>query len=201
MMRNMDSFENPVGRPDPFDRYRVEGVGEKQSEGGQSGQPGEEPPPKKQEGLIAHLAQILQRAVSYFLEQEGNAETEVRKNLLLLRNAFEALKQGDRSQDIRFLNELARVWNQSLEDSFSYEPGRASERFKELVHRILHYPENQAHTLGYYLTEYAGQKWVPFPYMELIQKIHSEYEKNPPSSPLTEWTLLLDDVLQLLKEK
>ena len=70
---------------------------------------------------------------------------------------------------------------------------------KILMQKIQHYPEYEEHTFGYYLTEYAGQKWIPFPYMEMVQKIHSEHMKNPKGSALTEWTNLIDELLSKIK--
>jgi hypothetical protein len=192
----MGSYQNPVGGPDP---YRTDRIGDSQSP---PEQPPEEPPPKGKEGLAAHLLQILQKAVDFFVEKNTDAkptDVEARKNLTALKAFFETLKKEDRSQDVDFLNDLSRTWNKTLSDS-AHMGEAASHKFKILTKKILHYPENQSHTFGYYLTEYAGQKWVPFPYMELVQKIHTEHEKNPPSSPLTEWSHLIDEVMRLLNE-
>lgn len=198
----MGSYQNPIGPPDPFDKYRVEGAGEKQTKGDQT-EGEEEPSEKNGSGIGAYLILHLQKAVDFFLERYSTFrmnKPSSQSNLILLKNCLEALKLEDRSEDINFLNELAKVWNIALEDSFQLDQDQASEKFKEFANQILHYPENQTHTFGYYLTEYAGQKWVPFPYMELVAKIHFEHEKNPSSSPLTEWTRLLDEVIQILKE-
>lgn len=197
----MGSYQNPVGGPDPYEKFRVEGVGEKQSKGDQPEPPDEEPPEEKL-GVAAHLLQILQKTVDYFLERYAGQPNQVqsRDTLTSLKSFFETMRQEDRSQDGEFLNALAKIWNQALEESLHFNESAALQ-FKVLVKKILHYPENQPHTFGYYLTAYAGQKWVPFPYMELVQKIHSEHEKNPSSSPLMEWIFLLNNVLQLLNKK
>ncbi len=195
----MGSYQNPVGSPDPYDKYRAEAT-----EGGPGRKnPPDEEPPKGKEGLAAHLLQILQKAFNYFLQgHTGSKTTEIRakENLIALKNFFETLKNEDRSQDIEFLNQLSKAWNLTLEEKVELNE-EISLKFKILTKKILHYPENQTHTFGYYLTEYAGQKWIPFPYMELVQKIHSEHEKNPSASPLTEWTHLLDELISLLNDK
>lgn len=193
-MANM-SYQNPIGKiPDPFG-YRVEGS-QKQQHGGAL--PPEEPPEKK--GLLSHLIQGIQNAISKMIDSfSGSSQKKIikQKNLLALKASLDTLKIEDRSQDVIFLNELSQSWNRSLEISLEFEE-KVSAIFKLFVKKINHYPENQHHTLGYYFTEYAGQKWVPFPYMELIQKIHREHELNPTGSALTEWTRLLDDTLRLL---
>ena len=37
--------------------------------------------------------------------------------------------------------------------------------------------------------------------MELVTKIHAEHGMNASSSPLTEWTILLDEIVSLLKDE
>jgi hypothetical protein len=198
----MGSFRNPVGPPDPFDKYRVEEVGDKQAKRDLPEDREEEHLPENHGWLAAYLIQTLQKMVNFFLERYAKGKVEgtgAKENLQSLKKCFEILKNEDRSEDVNFLNHLAKNWNQAVEDSFHFDKETVSSKFRELVKKILHYPENQTHTFGYYLTEYAGQKWVPFPYMELIAKIHFEHKKNPLSSALTEWTLLLDEVLEAMK--
>jgi len=195
----MGSYQNPVGGPDPYEKYRVDAVGEKQNKR----DPQEEAPPKENQGVASHILQILRSAVDYFLQRHADStqdEVHARENFLNLKTFFETMQSENRSQDLDFLNGLSKSWNKAIEESLNLHEA-AGHQFKALVKKILHYPENQSHTLGYYLTEYAGQKWVPFPYMELIAKIHSEHEKNPSSSPLTEWVLQLNEVISLLNEK
>jgi hypothetical protein len=191
----MGSYQNPIGKPDPYDKYRAEPIEPTQQRPGDST---DSPPQKSKRGLAAHLLQILQRALHDFLSTHtGHQKDEgrLKEHLLSLKISLEILKAEDRSQDIVFLNDLATAWNEIIQFNADANP-----KFKLLIKKILHYPEHQRHTFGYYLTEYAGQKWIPFPYMELIHKIHAEHEKNPPSSPLTEWTLLLEEILNLLND-
>ena len=104
----MGFYQNPVGPPDPFERYRVEGVGEKQTKDDQPKGDGGEPPEKQGGGVIGYLILILQKAIRYLLEEYGKADgRESRKTLLVLKNFFEMLKTADRSQDVQFLNQLA----------------------------------------------------------------------------------------------
>ncbi len=188
--------QNPVGGiPDPFG-YRAEGSGSRQS--GPEGPPNE-PPDNK--GIIGYLLQAMQRALNALLERFGKTENSSKETSLnTLKSFLDLLKAEDRSQDVHFLNDLSKSWNQALEESLAFKE-EASLIFKIFVKKILHYPENQVHTFGYYLTEYAGQKWIPFPYMELVQKLHREHEKSPSTSSLTEWTRLLEDAIRLLQRK
>ncbi|MBX7067221.1 MAG: hypothetical protein K1X28_08325 [Parachlamydiales bacterium] len=189
------SYQSPVGGvPDPFG-YRVEGS-QGQPQGG--GQPPEEPPDNK--GLIGAVLQAMRKAFDNLIERLGESfpgKGGKRGTLSQLKTSLDLLKVEDRSQDVHFLNDLSLSWNRSLEESLDFNQD-ALAVFNLFVKKMNHYPENQRHTFGYYLTEYAGQKWVPFPYMELVQKIHREHEMNPAGSALTEWTRLLEDTLKLL---
>jgi hypothetical protein len=142
---------------------------------------------------MAFLLQTFRNAIDFLLKSSAPKDTAARKNILLLKASLEMLKTEDRSQDMQFLNQLSTLWRKCLEDAPRLKHLAS---FNELVKNIQHYPENQPHTFGYYLAEYADQKWIPFPYMELIAKIHSEHKKDPASSALTEWTGLLNDLLK-----
>jgi hypothetical protein len=196
----MGFYQNPIGPVDPFDPYRVEGASEKQNK---ELPPPDDKPPKNKKGIVAELLHILKKAVDYFLQEHTEiktATTGIRSQLLLLKKYFIILQNEDRSQDVNFLNELSVVWNRIQEESLNLEE-REALPFKLLTKKILSYPENQLHTFGYYLKEYAGQKWVPFPYMELIQKIHYEHENIPNGSALSEWVHLIDEIIKLLNDK
>ncbi len=198
----MGSYQNPVGGSrDPYEKLRVEPIEEdKLTKEDRPKRPAEEAPPEKV-GTLAYLLQTLRNVVTFFLvAPQGAASREMRDTLLLLKASFEILKREDRSQDIGFLNKLSHIWLEVLEGALHpHRDSPIAEKTKSLIKKIQHYPERHPHTLGYYLSEYAGQKWIPFPYMELIQKLHLDHEKNPPLSALTEWTSLIDGILSLLK--
>lgn len=191
----MDSFQNPVTPPDPYDRYRIEPTErerESRSQGGWGG------PPDDKKGLVARLLRSLHRILSRILETPRQEKTAVAiaGSLRSLKAAFEILKREDRSEDIQFLNHISQIWLHLLEEGLTLTRATpAGEGLKEFIKKIEHYPAHQSHTFGYYLSEFAGQKWIPFPYMDLIQQLHEEHLKSPEISVLTEWTRLLDTLL------
>ena len=191
----MDFYQNPIGGvPDPYEGYRPERAGE----GGKGGGPPDDEPPRKKGALLAYFLRVLQKKLGQLLELFGNRpaqKQEKSQTLGELKGYLEVLEKEDRSQDVDFLNDLSKCWNRAIEESVGWGEKRAL-LFQILAKKILHYPEDEPHTFGYYLTEYAGQKWVPFPYMELVQKIHLEHEKNPSGSALLEWVRLLDDCIR-----
>jgi hypothetical protein len=198
---------NPIGgrSPDPYDRYRVEGIeADKQSKGEAPAPFGEAKQPSYK--LVAYLLYLFHQFLHLFEETEkgipASAEQEVRDNLLLIKEAIEVLKREDRSQDAPFLNRLSILWHKTLEDSlrFRKETPLAIE-FRSFIKAIDSYPEAEEYPFGYYLIEYAGQKWLPFPYMELVQKIHDQHQKNPGSSTLTRWTEMIDGLAKKMQPR
>jgi hypothetical protein len=202
----MSSFQNPVGSgpKDPFDKtFRIEPIEEDKLTKGDKPKEEETPPSNEKLGIASSILQLFHSVVDYFLSGASTSKSvglSARDNLLLLRAAFETLKREDRSQDVAFLNQLSKIWRFALENAIHFKNDHAAVKFKVLVKKIQHYPENQPHTFGYYLTENADQKWVPFPYMDLVTKIHTEHGMNGDSA-LTDWTNLLDEIVSLLKDE
>lgn len=202
----MDSFENPIGsqRRDPYEHYKVDPVelDKKEKEKFEGGGP--EGGPKKW-ALAAFLAVQLQRCVDFLqnaLEKGLSAKEEasIRENLLSLKAALEILKAEDRGQDADFLNRLADFWHMMAEDSRRLKKNTPlAVQFNAFIQSINDYPPQEEHTLGYYLMEHAGEKWIPFPYMELIHKLHADHQKTPSSSHLNIWSKQLDQMIEQLR--
>jgi len=64
---------------------------------------------------------------------------------------------------------------------------KATNLIKKIIDEINDYPKNSEFTLGYYISEFAGYSWVPFPYMEMLQNLHLEDKKDPINSHLSHW--------------
>src|SRR5690606_2900289 len=94
---------------------------------------------------------------------------------------------------------LSVTWQKLLEDALQFKKDTTSIKLKEFLKSIQNYPERQSHTFGYYLSESHTQDWVPFPFMELIQKIHREHEKNPMDSELNQWILSIEELVAHLQ--
>ncbi len=120
----------------------------------------------------------------------------MKDTLLLLKASFETMMNEDRSQDAQFLKQLSKLWQETLEHSVKLQSQTPwAKQLKQFIKDIESFPENEEHTFGYYLDEFAGQAWLPFPYMELIQKLHHQHELDPPSSLLTRWTQMIEEIL------
>ena len=200
----MMSFSGNTGGPgpiDPYGKYRVEPVGERGSNKKMSGSSGDQKPPREKFKFIAKILHLFHKAFDFFIftHQKTYQKRGVPGKILSLKNYFEMLKKEDHSQDIKFLNDLSKIWVSLLQESGHFGSSEIDSKFLLFLKKINNYPEESSHSLGYYLSEYAGQKWIPFPYMELIQMIHRDYKKNPEESALNQWTLILQQILSLLE--
>lgn len=194
----------PPQPPDPYERYRVEGIEKDKHEKADWKQKSQEA--EKESNLGAYFLSLLKRFVDWFHRStkksipSAKAE-DVKKHLATLKEIFETLKTEDRSQETPFLAHLADTWHALLDDALKFrKTAPLSNRYFSLIREIETYPEKIEHPLGYYLMEYKGQAWLPFPFMELIQKIHLEHKKNPEGSKLTEWTQKIELLLADFKD-
>lgn len=199
----MSSSRGVGSEPDPLEGYyRVEEIerlrweDQKRNRGG--GPPNE--PPDDNRGFAAFVLLFVEKALDYIkqsIRKGGGAATQepARENLSLIKAAFETMMREDRSQDAQFLKQLSTLWQETLSHSIELVQMPWTKQLKRLIKDIESYPENEEHTFGYYLDEYAGQKWLPFPYMELIQTLHHQHELDPSSSLLTRWTRMIEEIL------
>ncbi len=193
------SIDNPVGGnpQDPYERYRIIREQQDRDQGGK--------PPNKKPHLAAQILAMIKKAVDALLhltkrDSSGEIVASPQENLFRFKIAFETLKIEDRNQDVPFLNNLSDIWHRLLEDSLQYQRSDpVYDAFQHFLEDIQTYPPEEEHSFGYYLTEYTGQQWLPFPYMDLIHRIHSEYQNHPKSSALERWTHQLNELRALLE--
>ena len=185
----MESYIPPLGPKDPYDRYRVEEIQKDPS--GSFRAPREEPP--KKPNLLAYVIWMLRRLFQLLdtplLKKKPSSP---RVNLRLFKTAIETLQNKDKSQDGPFLNHLSELWHQLKDDEKKFPA------LQSLIESIQTYPPGQDHTLGYYLTEYVGQKWLPFPLMEMVLNLHVQHKKSPLNSTLAGWIQQIDSLLAIL---
>ena len=199
-LRLMGTINTPIGdKPpeDPYEKYRVQAS---QRDAAAKEPPPKEPnlPPEKTPFVLASLYTLLRKVVQLFEEKTARGvpervETEVREHLLAFRASFKTLRAEDRSQDVVFLNGLSTQWHFLLEDLLRFR--RTSPfltAFRGFVRELQSYPPDEQHTFGYYLSEYAGQSWLPFPYLSLIHRLHQE------GTVLDGWVVQIDNLVGLL---
>jgi len=159
---------------------------------------------KSNKGLQAIITSSLKKVVDLFcLSSErsiSSAErTFIEDDLEKLKQAFIKLKDEDLSQDVDFLKALSFVWHDFMKNyNFLYRNKESIIFLKidVLVKQISAYPKDEEKTLGFYLSHFAGEEWLPFPYMKMLQRLYMDDKQV-----LEEWIILIDDVIIEIKKR
>lgn len=122
------------------------------------------------------------------------------KDLERLKLLFLQLAEKDVSENVHFASTLSDTWSSLTDHSDAIEEGSMvsgidPQKVRTLSKTIGKFPEGEEHTLGYYLKEHAGKDWLPFPYMELLKKLHRLHAVEPTHSPLQQWIEMLEEIL------
>lgn len=202
----MSSVQPPQrNRPiDPY-KYKVEETQERQNKEEFAKESGSQS--VKRSAILSYLLLLFRKLLHLFefssrygLSREE--EKEIQHDLLQFKTALLLLGQKDHSQDLRFLHQLSHLWHALLNDSMRFRrKSTLALQFQDLIAEIQAYPPTQDHTLGYYLTECAGQRWLPFPYMEMMHLLHLHSQQTPTSSPIACWIAQIDAITEAISEK
>ena len=179
---------------DPYSKYKVEKI----SKDSQKNNNLPKRPKKNyvKEAFINAWQKFLKNFNS--LKKRASSNQPIQKDLIDLKNLFIKLTEDNLSRDLTYLNELAFKWLDIL-DSYDYIPTNNKKKLteiKDFFDDVYSYPKGQSYSLGYYLTEHAGYKWIPFPFMEILLTLYIEYQNNPNNCKLTKWINLLSEILQ-----
>lgn len=114
------------------------------------------------------------------------------------------LRQEDLSRSAPFAISLSDTWCELLED---FDQVEILERknlqnvssFRTLMDTMKNYPPDSEHRLGYYLVQHAGKDWIPFPFIEILEKLHKDHIEKGAKSTLSNWENRVDGVIHGLK--
>ena len=106
-------------------------------------------------------------------------------------NHLNELTKINQSKNSLYSATLTSLWNEVL----LFAARNPSRELTSLIQEIQAYPQGAKYSLGYYLSEYAGKAWFPFPYIELLETLHQGSLDDPKKSPLLKWLLLLERLL------
>ena len=194
----MVDFPKPI---DPFEHVRIPEVKEATEERERKKPLVQKPVSKK---LFVYLSflKILSNLLNAFTKKsaKGLGGTPLHKEILTIKKSLSSLKEKNLCQDPEYLNYFAFVWMKFLKDYDYYvlKNEKATNLIKKIIDEINEYPKNSEFTLGYYISEFAGYSWVPFPYMEMLQNLHLEDKKDPINSHLSHWISIIDELLKLI---
>ena len=122
--------------------------------------------------------------------------TELKKCLVLL-------SKEDLSRSPEYALQLSTAWHQLMDsvklvEFLEKKKKESLTQIKSLIETFYAYPPKQSHSLGFYMTEYAGKEWLPFPCMELLHQLHDEFIAQSKESQLFHWISSIDIILSKL---
>jgi hypothetical protein len=147
----------------------------------------------------------LRKFIGEFTESSKRRAASINKqkaleDLAAFKTVLEELGLDDKSHEPEFTQRLSLLWQNvcencsGLEDSVAHLDALAAQ-ILNFVREISLFPPGEDHTLGYYLTEHAGQEWIPFPFMNLLAELHEEFHSSPETSKLRAWIQQLADII------
>ena len=155
---------------------------------------------KKKSSKFASILSFFSEKLLHLFPKKASEESLliIEQDLDKLEVSLRHLCESDLSQDAEFLQELSHHWLKLLDDFFpmSLSKNAIIMPLKDFLDDINSYPPDQEFSLGYYLSEYAGLEWIPFPYMDLLKKLHAEHKKSPDNSKIQQWINEIEKIIQ-----
>jgi hypothetical protein len=190
--------------PDPYENISVNPI--EKDKKGKEDYPNQFREHASKSQIFATLVSFFKKIVSLFgFKEKGDLLVfghELYEHLFAFRSLLLALADQDESHRPEFIQQLSELWNQLIDDCNAVSSAFDSSsdtmnHIKFLIAQIAQYPQGADHTLGYYFEAFAGKDWIPFPYMDLLQELHEEYQNDIAASHLAKWIFLLDDILSI----
>ncbi len=201
-MGDLDKNIHRKEEPSPYEKIIINPI-EKDRQKKEEGYTGLKNSTRAQ--IFATLASYFKKVLSTFSSKGQSPEhfhdqTRLVNSALAFKQLFTTLAKEDQSHNPDFAEQLSQLWHNLLDDcnTASASDGAVTEileKTKFFISQIQNFPPGADHTLGFYFTQYAGKDWIPFPFMELLQDLHNEYQASPVISVLQNWILLLDEIL------
>ena len=189
----VDVSSSPTGPEDPYKRLKVSGVEEKKYT-----EEFEQNLQKKEKGKKdTFLSFLAKKFLSLFPRGSlQGALKALERELSELSKYFQELGEKDLSQDVKYLKNLSYCWREFLNHFIPVALNKHPVvlQIRSFFDELHAFPDSQHFSLGYYLSEYAGEKWIPFPYMEMLRKLHEDYQSNIDSSHLNKWIKDISDI-------
>lgn len=140
------------------------------------------------------------------IESDLLDQQQILEDLFAFRKMLQILANEDQSHNPEFTQQLSELWHNLLDDCKQMEivlkehPQTIS-KIKLLVNKISAFPATEDHPLGYYLEEYAGKQWLPFPFLDILHQLHQQSQEASETSELHNWISLLDELISTLDIK
>ncbi len=196
----MVNIQGPSNIPpnDPYDKFRVHKVDDDEIKPNAKKWLEYEEDSSKTKILLTKFRLIFKKILTFFINpsEEELYALYIEDNLEVILKALEKLKTTDYSEDTVYLNFFSKAWHKFLEDTLQFQKDKKIFiEVEAFIEDLADYPKGEAHSFGYYLSEYAGSKWLPFPFMELLQNLHRDHKSEPKISQLSKWTERLREII------
>jgi hypothetical protein len=161
--------------------------------------------------LMAALCAYI-RKIALFLAsrpiagQKSALANELELEISALKKYLVFLTTKDVSRDPDYAQHLSQVWHQLLDsvklvEFLERKKTDVLNQLKTLIETFNSYPAHQEHSLGYYMTEFAGKEWLPFPFMEQLHLLYEDHLAHKKESQLSHWISSIDLILSNLMKK
>lgn len=149
-------------------------------------------------GLLLHVNKIFNKVsmVAYPLPLLESPSGLI-PYLASLKKSLDDLYKWDHSQNIDFVQRLTDSWNDLIHVLSNIKWAERKDAvvisaMSALMAAIGSYPLGEEHSLGFYLSRFAGEKWLPFPFIELLSSLHTNKKL------LQEWICMIDALVSHL---
>lgn len=165
-------------------------------------EPEKEPGPKPIlfSTFYVYFKKLYQSLFPKTIESSSVDKQQVLEDLLSLKKMLQILGSEDQSRNAEFIQQLSELWHNLTQDCnvlnlSSRKNDQELVKIKNFLSSFGHFPRAEEHTMGYYLTEYVGPEWLPFPFMDLLKALHEEFRKNPQKSQIDSWIEAIDELV------
>ena len=165
--------------------------------------------PKSKLFALVAATFYLKKYIDQFLSVGRSLASSINTEKILvdlaeLKKILLELRDEDKSHVPEYTQRLSLQWQKVADNCLGTEDAVTpldplSTELMQLIREIHSYPPGEDHTLGYYLTEHAGQEWIPFPFMNMLLELHEQSRIDPDKSVLSQWIKKLDTLLGTYK--
>jgi len=161
--------------------------------------------------LMASLCAYVRKTALFLVSrplagQKSALANELELELSALKKALVLLSKEDVSRDPDYAQHLSQIWHQLLDsvnlvEFLQRKKNDTLSQLKIFIETFAYYPPKQEHSLGFYLTEFAGKEWLPFPFMEQLHGLYEDHLVHKKESQLFHWISSIDLILSNLMKK
>jgi hypothetical protein len=143
--------------------------------------------------FVIYFRKIINSLFPNTQDQIGTVDMQrCLEDLKAFKKMLQTLGNEDQSRNPEFIQQLSKLWHNLIDDCnilniSLHKNAPQTAELNEFINTLNQYPPKEDHTLGYYLTEYVGGEWLPFPFMEMLSSLHAQHQKNPESSEISKW--------------